>query len=252
MQLRDEKGRFCKKTESNLITVVGWKGFDPDFCCRGKQYKENTTFEEPKADLCKNGMHFCVVPWNVVQYYPIFDKNTGRPNTFASVEGEIDKNTVLNIWRCDSKLSTAKLTVKTKLTFEEFCACIGITTKSSDIQYFGEDSEYKYAYVADRSYAFIRGKIVTVTEAQQVYADCKEVIITNAGSMVYNVHKNSVIKAFPYALSTYIAGKLGTKIITRTKEVVIDNINYFEDTWYSCSSAGDIKQEYKKGALAQS
>ena len=252
MQMRDEKGRFCKKIESNLITVVGWKGCDSDFCCIGKQYKENTTFEEPKAKLCENGMHFCVVPWNVVQYYHIFDKDTGRPNIFAAVEGEIDKNTVLNIWRCDSKLSTTKLTVKTKLTFEEFCACMGSTKESKNISYFNEDHKYEYAYKIDKSYAFVRCKTAIVIEASQVYADCKEVIITAIGSMVYNVHKSSIIRALPFDYPVYVAGKKGTKIITRTREVVIDNKDYFEDTWYKCSSSGDIKQVYEKGVLAQS
>lgn len=251
MQTRDEKGRFCKKTENKFITVVGWKGFDPNFKCRDKQYKENTTFEEPEANLCKNGMHFCTVPWNVMQYYSIFNKGTGRPNIFAAVEGEIDKNTTLNTCRDDSKLSTAKLTVKTKLTFESLCACAGSTAESGYVQYSAEDSKYRYAHVAKKSYAFIRGKTVIVVRAYQVYADCKEVIIMNDDSMTYNVHKNSIIRALPFSRFVYVAGKLGTKIITRTKEVVIDNKNYFEDTWYECLSAGDIKQVYKKGALAQ-
>ena len=33
--------------------MKGYKGFAPGLVCRGKQYAENTVFEEPKAVICK-------------------------------------------------------------------------------------------------------------------------------------------------------------------------------------------------------
>lgn len=55
--------------------MKGYKGFDPGLVCRGKQYAENTVFEEDKATICKNGMHFCANPLDVLDYYPLINDN---------------------------------------------------------------------------------------------------------------------------------------------------------------------------------
>lgn len=39
--------------------MKGYKGFEKGLICRGKQYIENTVFEEEKAEICNSGMHFC-------------------------------------------------------------------------------------------------------------------------------------------------------------------------------------------------
>lgn len=33
--------------------MKGYKGFNKDLTCRGKQYAENTVFEEETAEICK-------------------------------------------------------------------------------------------------------------------------------------------------------------------------------------------------------
>ena len=38
--------------------MKGYKGFSPGLICRGKQYAENTVFEEDSAVICSSGMHF--------------------------------------------------------------------------------------------------------------------------------------------------------------------------------------------------
>ena len=65
--------------------MKGYKGFNPDFTCKGKQYAENTVFEEPKAEICKAGMHFCENPFDVLGYYDLI-REGGTPNEFAEVE----------------------------------------------------------------------------------------------------------------------------------------------------------------------
>ena len=45
--------------------MEGYKAFDKGLICRGKQYKENTVFEEDKAIPCESGMHFCDYPLDV-------------------------------------------------------------------------------------------------------------------------------------------------------------------------------------------
>ena len=65
--------------------MKGYKGFNKGLICRGKQYAENTVFEEDDAIICEKGMHFCVDPLEVLNYYPMFNEN-GEENEFAEVE----------------------------------------------------------------------------------------------------------------------------------------------------------------------
>ena len=55
--------------------MKGYKGFNKDLTCRGKQYTENTVFEEESAEICKSGMHYCENPFDVLNYYGFVDDN---------------------------------------------------------------------------------------------------------------------------------------------------------------------------------
>ena len=44
----------------------GYKGFEKGLVCIGKQYKENTIFEEDEAIVCEKGMHYCKNPFDVL------------------------------------------------------------------------------------------------------------------------------------------------------------------------------------------
>ena len=50
--------------------MKGYKAFDKGLVCRGKQYAENTVFEEDKAVICQKGMDFCAEPRGACEYYP--------------------------------------------------------------------------------------------------------------------------------------------------------------------------------------
>lgn len=65
--------------------MKGYKGFNKGLICRGKQYAENTVFEEDGTIICKKGMRFCVDPLEVLNYYPMLNEN-GEENEFAEVE----------------------------------------------------------------------------------------------------------------------------------------------------------------------
>ena len=63
-----------------------YKGFNPDFTCKGKQYEENHDYEETGTQICGEGMmHFCENPFDVWNYYPIVNAN-GELNEYAEVE----------------------------------------------------------------------------------------------------------------------------------------------------------------------
>ena len=89
--------------------MKGYKGFEKGLICRGKQYAENTVFEEDKAEICKSGMHFCERPIDVLAFYPPCDDN-GNLNDFAEVEALDEALTDDNI-----KYTTKKLKVGAKI-----------------------------------------------------------------------------------------------------------------------------------------
>ena len=93
--------------------MKGYKAFEPGLICSGKQYAENTVFEEEKAEICKSGMHFCANPLDLLRFYPLIDKS-GLPTEFAEVEalGKVDT------WDYDI-FCTNKLKVGKKISFSQ-------------------------------------------------------------------------------------------------------------------------------------
>ena len=82
--------------------MEGYKAFDKGLICRGKQYKENTVFEEDKAIPCESGMHFCDYPLDVWKYYP--PVKNGELTEYAKVEALDDPKTDDNEKWCSKKL----------------------------------------------------------------------------------------------------------------------------------------------------
>ena len=70
--------------------------------CRGKQYAENTVFEEDKASICHSGMHFCENPFDVLEHYGFV--SDGKINDFAEVEALDEVKTDDNKKFCTKKL----------------------------------------------------------------------------------------------------------------------------------------------------
>lgn len=93
--------------------MKAYKGFNSDMTCRGKQYAENTVYEEPNAELCRAGMHFCENPFDVLKFYDLVS-DKGEFITTAEVEplGKVETDGVKSV--------TTKLRVGAKLSFPEF------------------------------------------------------------------------------------------------------------------------------------
>lgn len=96
--------------------MKGYKGFNKGLICRGKQYAENTVFEEDDAIICEKGMHFCVDPLEVLNYYPMFNEN-GEENEFAEVEALDDAVT-----NDGKKYASKKLKIIKKISLDELFA----------------------------------------------------------------------------------------------------------------------------------
>ena len=90
--------------------MKGYKAFKKGLVCKGKQYAENTVFEEPEAAVCCKGMHYCHEPLAVLDYYDLVDENGEIPE-FAEVE-PLDKEHTDD----SAKFCTRKLKIKSKIS----------------------------------------------------------------------------------------------------------------------------------------
>ena len=81
--------------------MQGYKGFDKNLKCRGKQYTVGKTEVEESADLCNSGLHFCENPLDCFAYYPPAD----------SRYCEVDADEVSEQKDDDSKRVAKKLTI---------------------------------------------------------------------------------------------------------------------------------------------
>ena len=118
-------------------TIKGYKGFNKDMTCCGKQYKENTTYEEDGTEICEAGMmHFCENPYDVLDYYPLVNED-GDISDFAEVEavGEVKKD--------GNKSATNKLHIGAKLGLKGFVkACVDFTIEKTRIENAEECTDY--------------------------------------------------------------------------------------------------------------
>ena len=106
--------------------MKGFKAFEKGLICKGKQYAENTVFEEESAEICKSGMHFCENPFDVLEYYPLIDDGGGMTE-FAKVEALDECKTDDN-----KKYCTKKLKIGARLSFSGFIkACVGFVIEKT-------------------------------------------------------------------------------------------------------------------------
>lgn len=120
--------------------MKGYKAFDKGLVCRGKQYAENTVFEEDEAVICQKGMHFCAEPMDVFNYYP-------PESEFAEVEAPDEAAT--NDGR---KYVTKKLKVGSKMSLKELISA----QVEIDLQKAKEEGNGSYAQ-GDNGHAAAQG-----------------------------------------------------------------------------------------------
>ena len=125
--------------------MKGYKGFNKGLICRDKQYAENTVFEEKEANICQNGMHFCKSPFDVLDYYPIFDED-GECNEFAEVEA-LDE-----IKDDNKKFCTRKLKIGVKINFADFINLGVEYIKKKTMKKFNNDEDGDGAKIGSSGY----------------------------------------------------------------------------------------------------
>ena len=122
--------------------MKGFKGFEKDFSCRGKQYEENTTYEEHGVGCCHKGvMHFCEDPWEVLNHYDLVDGN-GNFSEFAEVEA------LGQVWNDGEKRATNKIHIGAKLGLKGFLkSCIDFTIEKTKYESNGTNLPGDYAKI---------------------------------------------------------------------------------------------------------
>ena len=108
----------------------GYKAFYPGLICRGKQYTENTTFEESgNVAACKEGMmHYCQNPFDCLNRYDLVNSD-GEFSDFAEVEalGDIKRN--------GTKSATNKIHIGAKLGLKGFIkAAVDFTIEKTSFE----------------------------------------------------------------------------------------------------------------------
>ena len=122
--------------------MKGFKGFEKDFSCGGKQCEENTTYEEHGVGCCHKGvMHFYEDPWEVLNHYGLVDGN-GNFSEFAEVEA------LGEVWNDGEKRATNKIHVGAKLGLKGFLkACIDFTLEKTKYESNGTNLPGNYAQI---------------------------------------------------------------------------------------------------------
>ena len=209
--------------------MKGYKAFEKGLICRGKQYAENTVFEEEKAEICKRGMHFCENPFDVLDYYPLVNDN-GSFGDFAEVEAldkvETDDN---------KKYCTKKLKVGAKLSFPAFInACVDFAiektavdipdSKVNDKDESVISSKTRNAQIGSSGYS---AKIGSSGGSAKIDSSGKNAVVMCAGN-------NSIAKAkigswITLAEWKHINGEY-TPVCVKTEKVDGERIK--EDTFY--------------------
>jgi hypothetical protein len=103
-----------------MDNLNGYKAFEPGMICKGKQYQENTDYEEEGGEICEKGMmHYCVNPFEVLNFYPLVN-DSGKVSDFAAV-----KSLEEPVSGDNGEFATKKLHIGVKLGLPGFVkACI--------------------------------------------------------------------------------------------------------------------------------
>ena len=100
-----------KKDKKMPKEIKTFKGFNPNWTCRGFQYKVGETYEmEGGITICDRGFHGCEDPFDVWRYYNITDSKFA----ICGQSGLVQKDSN------DSKIVSSKITVEAKLELPDF------------------------------------------------------------------------------------------------------------------------------------
>ena len=197
----------------------GFKGFNKGLVCRGKQYAENTVFEEPSASICHRGMHYCKNPFDVLDYYDLVNED-GSFNEFAEVEPLAEEKTDDN-----KKFCTTKLKIGAKISFSAFIdACIDFVLERTKLE--KETDSGDSAKIGSSGYS---AQIGSSGDSAQIESSGMYAVVMCAGhDSKAKAKKGSFITLAEWEYSD----KVGKWIPKNVKTRKVDGKNIKEDTFY--------------------
>ena len=137
------------KKSSNIIT--GYKAFDPDFTCRGYQYKVGKTFKHNGkiGRMYSEGFHFCHKdPFDVFEYYPLVHRKHGLPTRFAKVSAP-KKDTIVGSY-ADDRCVTSKISIDEEITLDDLI--------NEQIEKADKSEDKGGLFIAEETWVMLTGK----------------------------------------------------------------------------------------------
>ena len=212
--------------------MKGFKGFEKDFSCKGKQYEENTTYEEYGVGCCHKGvMHFCEDPWEVLNHYDLVDGN-GNFSEFAEVEA------LGQVWNDGEKRATNKIHVGAKLGLKGFLkACIDCTLEKTEYESNGTNLPGDSAQIGSSGdYA----QIGSSGNSAQINSTGEDAVIMCAGSR----SKAKGKKGSWITLTEWVKDEeKGRYVPICVKTERVDGEKIKEDTYYTLKNGEFVEVE---------
>ena len=216
--------------------IKSFKGFNPDFSCRGMQYEVGKEYEMPEDGIkvCRKGFHACESPLEVLDHY-FFDED-GNMCRFAEVEqsGKIDRE------EKSTKVCSSRIKIKAELKFGDLVRAgvewlkeITRPEKVNDSAL--NDNGNRSAQIGSSGYS---AKIGSSGDSAKIDSTGEDSVICCAGH-------GSRVKA---KLGSWITlsewekcEKKGRWVPKMVKTIQIDGVTYKPDTWYKLEN-GEIKE----------
>ena len=237
--------------------MKGYKAFGKGMVCRGKQYTENTVFEEEKAEICKSGMHFCEKPLDVLKYYPLVNEK-GEITEFAEVEALDECLTDDKKKYCTKKLKIgAKINfpalVQASVSLEKSIFDTKVKTTKKDNAKIGSSgdsakigSSGNYAQIGSSGYS---AKIGSSGDSAKIGSSGYSAQIDSTGedSVICCAGHNSKVKAKKGSWITLSEWKRDDKkgrwIPVCVKTEFVDGEKIKEDTYYMLENGEFVEKE---------
>ena len=209
--------------------MKGYKGFEKGLVCRGKQYAENTVFEEDDAEICQSGMHFCALPHQVFVHY-----SPGENHEFAEVEALDDPVT-----DDDAKYCSKKLRIGAKISVFDMVKA-SVCAFFERVNFAGKIAEAEQVYGAAN--AGYRGAANAGNRGAANAGDCGAAIARKKGKASVGINGIAAV----IGNGGNVRGKVGAILLLVDTDddgntldfaaVKVDGETIKENTWYKLES----------------
>ena len=207
--------------------ITAYKGFDKNLQCRGFQYEVGKEYKSgKKVEVCRSGFHACTNPFEVWDYYPVYNSR------FAEVElgGVIDKEDG------GSKICSSEIKIKKELTLSDYIGlCVAwmnnLTKVGGDYAQIGSSGNSAQIGSSGNS-----AQIGSSGDSAQIGSSGNSAVIMCAGIK----SKAKAKKGSWITLSEWkIDGERYVPVCVKTEQV--DGVKIKEDTWYELKGGVFVK-----------